>query len=239
MIAKPSIHPLAAQHLRELRERWGVEPTLEESIWIVELAKRVVDPVPSERRELLGLPVRIGSGDDWLWQPTIGGRVWFRDLATAWWRGDDEQLFRALAFSLANGRDRAVMRSCRTRAEAEAVIWKWSMGLTCNADELQAAVSEVMPESRPETGKKPVKPGTVDWQEVCGELEAATGIPTDHWVWEISMDETERAWIRSRRQAAAMMGVSLADDCSPEDEAVKDLAAAKCAIIAAHREVAP
>lgn len=231
MIPKPVIHPLALQHLRELRERWGVEPTLEEQLWIVRLCDRVINPVAGERRDLLGIPVRIGASQDWLWPITIGGCVWWQDLASDWFAGDTDMQHKSLAFALANGRSKPVMQACRTRAEAEAMMWQWEIGLTCTIEELDAAVNEVLP-PRVDASKPSDEPKRTDWQAVCGELEAITGIPCDHWIWEVSREETERAWTRANLVAAAMGGMPCPDADTPEDEAVRDLATAKASIIA-------
>ena len=237
MIPKPVIHPMAAQHLRELRERWGVEPTLEESLWIVRLCERVLDPV-GDRRDLIGIPVRVGASEEWLWPLSIGASVWWNDLASVWFGRDGGMLFKSYAFALANGRDKTVIRACRTMPEAESLIWKWEIGLTCGMRELEAAVEEVSPPKRP-GGKKPSEPKKTDWAQICGEIEAVTGIPCDHWIWEISKAETERAWLSARAVSAAMGGGSGRIGDSPEDEAVKDLAAAKLSIIESHKNGEP
>jgi len=232
VIPKPVIHPMAAQHLRELRERWGAEPTLEESLWIVRLCERALDPA-GDRRDLIGIPVRVGASGEWLWPLTVGASVWWNDLASVWFGGDGKMLFLSYAFALANGRDRQTMQACRTRREAERVIREWLLGLSCGLGELEAAMEEVSPPNRP--GEKQPAPKKTDWAQVCGEIETATGIPCGHWVWDISKAETERAWIRARALSAAMAGVAAPPCESPEDEAFRDLAAAKLAIVEAHK----
>jgi hypothetical protein len=231
MTAKPDIHPLARAHLRELRERWSVEPTLEESLWIVRLCERVVNPAAGERLDLVGVPERCGSSDEWLWPITIGAAVWFQDLASGWWRGDGERLFWALAFCLAHGRDKATLTACRTREAAAGMIREWSLSLCCTRAELEAAVDAVLP---PPPGAA-AAPGRTDWACVAGEIESVTGIPCEHWLWEVSREATLGAWLRARRVLAAMGG------CGPgaaprgaEDAALAELAEAKRAIIAAH-----
>lgn len=226
---------MARQHLRELREFWQVEPTLEETLWIIELCKRVVNPVAGERLELIGVPARCGASDEWLWPITIGAAIWYQDLACGWWQGDREGTFKALAFSLAHARDKEILRMCRTRAEAEGLIHAWGMSLTCTRAELEEAVDRVLPETpRPDKDKKAA--GYTDWTALVGEIEMVSGIGAEHWLWEVSREETLRAWFRSRQVLAARGMGAGAESPDPLDEAVQDLAAAKQMIIDAHKE---
>lgn len=100
MIRKPQIHPLAERHIRELRERWHIEPTLEECLWIVQLAERVLNPVAGTRMELAEIPERVGVSDEWLHPLTIGAALWFTERASAWWADDRERLFKAIAWAM-------------------------------------------------------------------------------------------------------------------------------------------
>lgn len=239
MVNKPVIHPLALQHLRELRERWRVEPTLEEALWIVRLCERVICPSEGERSDLCGFPVRVGISDVWLWPFTVGGSIWWQDRALVWFSCNKEILYHALCFVLAHGRDRVAMREIwSSRSAAEEAVRTWAAGLTCTAEELGAAVDAVLPSNAPVTrvSKPPVEQqqARVDWDRVTGEIEASTGIAADHWVWDVSRDATMRAWSRSRAVLCAMAGAK-PPHMDALDRALADLAAAKAAIIEAHK----
>lgn len=238
MIPKPSIHPLAHRHIRELRERWGVEPTLEEALWIVELCKRVLNPNAGERLDLIGIPARCGASDEWLWPITIGAGIWYQDLAEAWWPGDVDRLNQAMAFALAHARDKETLRACRTRDVSAGMIREWALSLTCNQAELNAAVDEILP---PKGYVKPgaVQTGKTDWEALVREIELVSGIGADHWLWEVSREATLRAWFQARQVLAAQGGRGAPSGTSPEDEAVQDLATAKKAIIDAHAAPPP
>lgn len=233
MTSKPVIHPLAESHIRELRERWAVEPTLSEALWIVQLCERVINPFDGERLDLIGIPVRVGCSSEWLWPITIGASVWFQDLASLWWSASDERMFKALAFCLAKGRDKTALRECRTREGAEAAIKAWALSLTCTRQELEVAVDALLPT----TTNTPQKADAskTDWAALVGEIEVITGIAADRWIWDISKDETVRAWHRCRLVLAARAGCGGADQAdSPLDQALADLALAKDTIIKAH-----
>jgi len=240
MLAKPELHPLAARHLAELRDRIGGDPTIEEAMWIVQLCDRVLCPFEGERSDLCGYPVRCGISSTYIWPMTVGASVWFQDYASAWWGRRDSKLYFALAYALANGRDREAMRAVAAgRREAEAAITAWAKTLTCTREELDAAIDVVLPPRHrdPKEGDTPAdsRPAKIDWERIVGEIEAATGIPADHWLWEVSRDATIRAWERSKAVLLARSGRgSGAGILDPLNTALQDLAQAKAAIIKAH-----
>ena len=239
MTPKPEIHPLARTHLRELRERWGVEPTLEEAVWIVALCEKVLNPGIGARAELIGVPARCGASDEWLWPMTVGAGIWFRELACAWWDGDPDRQFWALAFAMAHGRDKAVLAACRTREASAGMIREWSLSLACTREEMEAAVDAVLPPAgRPERKQGAATEGAMDWARLVAELEVSSGIPADRWIWGVSRAHTMQAWHAARQVIAAQGGKSAEGGRSAADEALMDLAAAKDAIIKAHAKEA-
>lgn len=236
MTPKPDIHPLAKTHLRELRERWGVEPTLEEALWIVRCCERVLNPCAGERFELAGIPERAGISDVWLWPIGIGAAIWYDELACAWWAGDRTRLTYALGYALAHSRDREALAACRERRAAEARVKAWRATLTCRREELEAAIDRVLPApaDAAQADDKSARRAVMDWGGLVADIEAATGIAADHWLWDVSRARTLRAWHAARQIIAAQGGRAGHAGPSPEDEAVADLAKAKHAIIAAH-----
>ena len=239
MIKCPDIHPLALSHLKELRERWGVEPSLAESLWIVRLCDRVLNPNEGERADLCGFPQRAGVSDVWLWQITIGASVWVQDKASPWFGAHDEKMFYAFCFALANGRDKNIMHAAGlSKAAAERMVKDWCEGLTCTREELAAAFDEVCPSKLP--SEKENTQSKINWGMIVGELEAASGIPKDRWLWDVSKEETVRAWHRSRMVLLARSGGGLSDGIGdPLTEALQELATVKDAIIQAHKQEAP
>lgn len=239
MAPKPTVHPLALQHLRELRERWGVEPTLEESIWIVSLCERVLCPCEGERSDLCGIPIRAGVSDVFLWPFTIGASVWYQDYAAKWWGAEVDRMNTALCYALANARDKDAIRSVALSKEsAEKTIKAWALSLNCTPQELCQAFDEAIPPVTPSDDRKGKDtPKKIDWESIVGEIEATTGIPADHWLWDVSKDATLRAWHRARSVLIARAGGSSSGSVlDPLNVALQDLADAKTAIIKAHKE---
>jgi len=234
MIGKPKIHPMAESHIREFRERWKFEPTLEECLWIVQLVDKVLNPVEGTRMELAEIPERVGMSDEWLHPLTIGAGIWFDELAANWWEGNRGALFNALAWVLAHGRDKELITMARTRDAAAALIHDWGMSLTCTRRELEAAVDRMLPPIDRPVKKDEAKPQSMDWAALIDELTVATGIPARHWVWEISREATCRAWWASRSMIAAQGGRSGVSGPNPADQAIQNLARAKKAILQAH-----
>jgi len=233
MIAKPTIHPLAAHHLKELREKWGVEPTLEETLWIVRLCERVINPGLGANAGLIGIPERCGASDVWLWPATIGAMVWWREFAFTWWEGDSERIFIAQVFALAHARDKDVFTMCRTREAAEAMIYDWRLSLTCTREEIEDAFDRLLPPDarpRPKSDSKAL----MDWSTLVAEIEVSSGIPSEHWLWKVSRVHTIEAWHASKRIIAAQSGRS-SNGLDAADEAIQDLAYAKSMIVDAHK----
>lgn len=236
MRGKPEIHPLAQTHLRELRERWHVEPDLAESIWIVQLCDRVICPGGAAALDLIGIPERVGRSETWLWPFTIGAAVWFERCACRWFADSPGAIMRAEAFVLAHARDKAVLTAIRDRFTAENRMGEWEAALDCTQAELADAIDRLYPAPiKEQTDKpKPRKPPP-DWDGLVGELEAITGIQSDHWLWDLSMDATIRRLWQARQIAAAGMGAACPHN-DPLNDALADLAQAKAAIIEAHKE---
>jgi len=239
MRGKPDIHPLAQTHLRELRERWHIEPDLAESLWIVQLCDRVLCPGGAANLDLIGVPERVGRSDTWLWPFTIGAGVWFERCAMPWYESSPGGMIRAEAFALAHARDRSVLTAIRDRQTSDRMIADWEAALDCTQAELADAIDRLYPPTQANTQADAQKPAVrrspPDWDGLVAELEVLTGLPADHWLWEHSIDATiTRLW-QARRYAQARMGADPPHN-DPLTDALSDLAQAKAAIIAAHKE---
>lgn len=236
MTAMPTLPPLALKHIADLKSK-GIEPTIEEAIWLVALCERVLCPVSGERSDLCGMPVRVGISDVWLWPLTIGASVWLLDYCLTWWSSDKDRdrLTMATFFALANGRDRtAIQQASYSREVAEDIVGEWALSLNCTRDELEEAADLVLPKPavQPDDGQK----RQMDWDAICGEIEAACGIPADHWVWEVSKAATLRAYSRSKAVLHARAGGQVAASDDPLNEAIQNLASAKRTMILSRRE---
>lgn len=231
MIRKPQIHPLAERHIRELRERWHVEPALDECLWIVQLVEQVLNPVAGTRMELAEIPERVGVSDEWLQPLTIGAALWFNDRASAWWEREPARLELSIAWALAHSRDRELFSMAATKEAAADLIHAWGLSLTCTRPELKSALDRVLPTA---DGRADPQRRAMDWAALVTELEVTTGLPARHWVWEISREATLRAWWASRSVIAAQGGRACAAGPNPADEAIQALASAKLEIIKSH-----
>ena len=242
-VPKPRIHPMAEQHLRDLRERWHVEPTLAEALWIVQLCDRVLNPVEGERHDLCGMPIRVGQSDIHLWPLTIGATCWLHDKAFRWFEGEDKMGTLAYWYALAHGRDRDAIREAgRSPEAARRIITDWTDALPVRLDEMEEACDRVCPVDNGDTPSPSASGGvdattdckTPDWAEIVGEAEAITGIPSDHWVWDVSLMMTVNAWRRARAVLIAQAGGGYKGG-GAADAAFNDLVQARKAIIDAHQ----
>lgn len=260
MLPKPNLSRIAANAIRELRVDHGVEPDLDEIIWLHELGKRVENPVSGERWDLIGAPLRVGNVD--LWRMTVMASIWFNDRARHWYRGSPTLLCYALAFALAHGRGQPVpdpagrgwlerlvirlfgLRDPRTLADLsdrtgalDAILY-WVRSAGCSRRELDAALTELLGEAEEEDEddqKKKTVERQVDWPGIVTDTAIFTGqTPAD--LVRTDRDAVQAAYLRGMRIEAARLGMRAPAVQSPTDQAHNELRAAVTAIIAAHRK---
>lgn len=240
MIKRPDIPHLAKHHLCELREKWGVEPTLEESIWIVDLCKEVLQPAGQCDLDLIGQPIQAGASDVWLWPFTIGASIWLERCAAKWF-GDDEMLWlMAEVYTLAHARDREAFAAMRTRELALVKMREWELTLNCTWRELIAAMKvvyqqlDVDDDEKKANVKKGGKKGESSWTMIVSRLEAVTGLKAEYWLWEVSLQATRSRLELAESYQIAMGGGPVTED-DPIGRALKNLAQAKGEIVKAHK----
>lgn len=236
MVQRPVLHPMAIAQLTELRERWGIEPAAEEVLWIVEACRRVAQPTDSVGA-LCGFPRRVGNSNAWLWPLTIGACVWLQEYAYTWWRDQDEQETLALVFAHAHARRAEVFRELLVESAAKSRVFTWALGLGLCWSEMHAALDELHPAPPPADKKRepPGGEGDPDWLTLVLDIEAATGIHADTWLWERSVADTLATWQQARAQIQAQAGVAAKRGAlDPLNKALRDLAFVKSEIIKAH-----
>ena len=251
MRARPKLSPVAEAHIRELRERWQVEPTVEEILWINELASDMECPCRGERFDLIGTPVRAGNA--WLWPMTVMSAIWWDDFGHGWFADSGIMYLHALAFALAHGRGAEIvvpraswpLRSNKRvaslalltdRADAARAISWWALHVGATRGEVEFAVDACLPPpptKHPRQQPRPFAP--IDWQTVVHELCLMSGESADYWTKGTSMIATTHAYARAWAILAARAGHSIGNATSPADDALRALRAAMGEIIEAHK----
>jgi len=250
MQTRPRISPVAAAHIRELRERHQVEPTIEEILWLQELGLDVESPCRGERFDLIGTPIRAGNA--WLWPMTVMAAVWWDTYGRAWYANSGIMYLHALAFALAHGRGREVEvpdslwplfrriemlpslamltdRDTTTRA----ISW-WALHCGATRSEVEAAVDACIPApAMPSSRRKPSPP--MDWQSVIHDLCVLSGESADYWTRGTSMLSTARAYARAFSIHCALSGGGKSDGGGAAADALRAIRAAMAEIIEAHR----
>lgn len=227
-VTKSTINHVARQHLKELRQR-GIELTDDEILWIVELCERVIKP--DSRGDILalcGFGTQVGATKTTLYPLTIGAAIWLQECADEWFADNPSRSFYALAWALAHGRDKDAMEQAFMNADdASRLIRKWARGLTCTVKELEQAIDRILKTSDDDTGTTD-RPD-IDWARILTEIEAATGMPAQHWLWGASLGHTMRTWVAVRERMVLMAGGKMPRVDALTD-ALKALAKAKLAI---------
>lgn len=256
---KPRLSRRAAEAIRELRTDHGVEPTLDEILWLHELGLKIEDPLHGDRIDAGGTPAR--AGNVWLWPFTVMASAWYHDQALVWWERRQPLLCTyALAFALAHGRgeptpsllrrgwgERIFSRLlgiapepvllCDLREEhvARAAVRAWMRGLTCTRSELETAIDAVVPHTMGPQPSADRPAHGVDWSEVIHDLVILTGTDPDYWRMRVSTDSALAAYSRAVAIERARRGQgSAAKDALAM--AIQEERAAIVAIIAAHKE---
>jgi len=186
------LHPLARESKDELEAK-GIHPTLDEIVWLNDLARRVENPSGGDIALAAGCPVQAGNA--WLWPFTVAAAQWYihasKDL-------DDEGEAYSVAFAMAHGRVDGAFDGCWTYRGAKRAISQWRRTLTCTNDELVRAVAYVQDQDGPSAveldadhplADKPaghdeedgVAPPESDWSETIALLCANVCGPPELW----------------------------------------------------------
>jgi len=228
---KPSLNLTAKAGIAELHDVYGIDPDLDEIIWLHEAGKRVEDPT-HEHLERIGLPARAGRA--YIWPMTVMGAIWYNEQAAQWFWNSTTFLFYSLAFAMAHGRGAPIPPARRgglqqwlkkalhgesagirldelnDRGEAHQAVATWAKGIDCTRDELEAAVDEAM--------GPPVKvsksAGKADIAQFVRDMAIMTGTDPDYWLTSVSRDTLVSSYAKAVAVAAGRghsQGTSIKD----------------------------
>ena len=173
----------------------GIQPTLEEIVWLNQLGQKVESPGSETDPVLAGSPVKCGNV--YLWPFTIQGGEWYDKHATRLFKREKMQR-RALGFALAHGRDATLppaytSPSLRARGaffstlvdyeSAKYAVNAWAAQAGCNARELEAAIVRLIPQMQyPHQIKRPPAGDVMSDAQLIAEVTAGTGLPMEYWL---------------------------------------------------------
>lgn len=251
MLKKPNLNRTAQSHVNELRNDYGIDPTLDEILWLHELGKRVENPIGEVVRS--GIPVK--AGNVYLWPMTIMASAWFNDKAVVWFRGSDHILRYCLAFALVYGRGKPLPPPRRPwfsrffndakqpmllsdlvdRDQAYHVVKRWAAGLQCRVAEMDAAIDAVLDDPGCEDeNDDETPPACVDLEEVAQNLAILTGTDPAYWQWKTGRRECIRAYLRAVSTENARRGERSAPVRDAVSAAIADMRSAMQRIIKDH-----
>jgi hypothetical protein len=158
----------------------GIEPTVDEIVWLNDLGRTVENPSGRTDYALAGYPVRCG--DVTLWPFSIASGTWFDDVACALFKTDAMQ-FWCLAYALANARNPDVEWEALNEYDTvRSVVNGWALRCRCTAAELRGAVNRIIPQL---SAPHPIKAARVSDEPrpsgLVADLVAGTGLPAEYW----------------------------------------------------------
>ena len=227
MLEKKKLPPLAKKRLRVLRAE-GVNPTDEELVWLVDLA-RALDEVPEDYNPA---SFAVYAGRCPLYPLTIAGRMWLFEIAAPALDGFDSLINLALPFALAHGKKVDLLKSLTDPGQIAAAIDLWATGLDCTESELIAAADRIMP-TDPLAIPGESKP--TKWGEVCAMLSSQVGGSPAYWMDEASFSQVEDGLKELDR--ISRMGVAAAGG-NPGQSPYEDGARITRALIHASKQIA-
>lgn len=254
--SQPKLSRVAEAGIAELRQKHGIEPTLDEVIWLHELGK--AQEAAGRVDGILDGPVR--AGEAFIWPMTISAAQWYRNNASVWFKHSPLFTFYALAFALCHGRgdpipdtthrgwfERLVrrvldLRETRTlcdlrdrRAAAEAVE-AWLERIGASRRELEAAVDAVLKlGDQPDDAEEAADMPGVNYDDLIHELAMLSGTDPDYWRTKTSKDATIRAYVNVCNIERARRGSSGPPIADALTEAIRAFRRAIVAIIEAHK----
>jgi len=177
------LHPLAEAEIASLKDA-GIAPTLDETIWLNDLARKVDQP--GARSEIpAGRPVRLGS--QWLWPFTVAASCWYTEAVT-WFDGDGELEHAVLAYALAHGRQQGAFDELSDYRTAKERVRAWWKCIDCTVGELNMAVAEVLKDDNQDLRPKEDDGDTSGggYEELVQWLTAKVHGDPDVWMRQVS-----------------------------------------------------
>lgn len=203
----------------------GIEPTLEEIVWLNDLGLKVENPATMVK-VAAGRPVRCGGA--WLWPFTIQSGEWFDTHATRLFTNPKMHIW-CLGFALSLGRLDQLPEYCIPRLSrrkfgpllfdhlteynlARYAVNAWAVRQPFTFKELRTAIVEVMPQLKAPFRLPPPPNAKADADRIAiiDELVAGTGEPREYWQRQLS-DHAYGVLHCIYKQRAATLGEPVGD----------------------------
>lgn len=193
-VSKPKTRAIIGDAVAEIKAH-GVEPTVDDIIWLAHLAEEMVQPSALDSLDVLCPPVRCGRA--LLYPRTVAGDLWLEHCASKWWPPNKRGFMYALCefFALAHGNDSKAMQSVYSRHAARAKVIAWAaFNLPVNEKQIETALNQVAGRFEyvelDDDGlakKREVNP--TDWGEEITLLVSAYKQPPRFFLYEISANQ--------------------------------------------------
>jgi hypothetical protein len=197
LIPKPRVSLLVQQAIQEIKDT-GVEPTVDEIVWLHSLAVKYI--LPSASRPSLYLRSPLTFKGVRFHPLTIQARMWLERCAFEWWPGE-QNVVPLLAFAMGVSFEAYVFDPLYDQGDATKTYTEFLRGCKLTAEELTWCVSQVLgigdevAEVADVKGLLKQKPEpddpdcpVLEWGEIVNKLVAATGLHPRTFLSEMSED---------------------------------------------------
>jgi len=196
----------------------GVDPTVDEIIWLHELCKEDIFPGCDEPPAYLVPPVVLGAGSPrelWLWEPTISALTWLEECAEHWWKPGEDLAPAIFSYHYSAPELRTDFRLFCNRRDTVRTVNRWWRALTFTRAELVWAYEQLSRIHRdgyetiamnPACMSRHDSDSPMEWGEVIAGLSAIYQMPPEHFV-HMNQSQVVSLWNSSdRTPIAAMLG---------------------------------
>jgi len=179
---------LAEAEINELKNN-GLTLTLDQMIWINDLARKVENPDGGKARAAIGEP--IPAGGVWLYPFTIQSHIWYEKVLD-WFVGSDKLSLFCMAYALAHSREHKAFDKLTEYSEIKKVIKIWGKSLDCTYAELLIAVNRIMAsyddEVPLEQDSNNDKDFVIEYDYLISKLCANVGQSPEFWLSDVSRE---------------------------------------------------
>jgi hypothetical protein len=205
LLNRPIVSPMVKGAIDEIKKS-NQECSIEEIIWLHQLAQKVVNPIPFKNHDMLDIPIEIGSLT--FYPLTIGARIWYETFGDKIvnnppkWRKSDSETQRwvitVLGFLHFNSQNCEYLEKLTLeKAYNDIIKWEWKLKITHNQlidiiyklSDLYEEVNESIKDPPFYKSRQVINQASIDYGDGIARLLSSFGQTPNYWLWEVNEKE--------------------------------------------------